>query len=237
MPDIYVAPKSSKKHDHESKVEHVHGPDCGCKEHKQKPESDVKWWHKVLIDVGETSQKAWGSSYCVSPPKDYSFITQQPDEEIVLMLRAHPVTNVPWILITFGMLVLPTLLGLTGIFTNVPLRFMFVGQLVWYLITLMFALEKFLDWYYSVFIVTDQRIVDIDFLNLLFRVVTQTNLNHIEEAAMVTGGFLRSLLQYGDVIITTASESPSIEAEAVPFPDKVVDIINRLAKQLEDNTP
>jgi len=50
---------------------------------------------------------------------------------------------------------------------------------------------------------------------------------------MVTGGFIRSMFQYGDVFVTTASEKPTIEALGVPWPHKVVDIISRLAEELE----
>ena len=92
---------------------------------------------------------------------------------------------------------------------------------------------KVLYWFYSVFIITNERIVDIDFYNLMFRIVTYANLNHIEEPASVTGGFIRSLFKYGDVWVTTASEKPTVEALGVPYPDKVVEIISRLSEELE----
>jgi membrane protein YdbS with pleckstrin-like domain len=195
-----------------------------------------KQWWKVVVDdvlekVGEHPRSAMGGSFVVRPR--CTFINQQEDEEVVLLLRAHPFTNIGWILLVTFMLILPGALSLTGIFDSVPGNFLFVGRLVWYLATLMYAFEKFLFWYYSVFIVTNERLVDIDFTNLLWREVTNTNLNHIEEPEMITGGFVRSLFQYGDVNVTTASEQPSIEALAVPWPDKVVDIISRLSEELE----
>ncbi|KKU95304.1 MAG: hypothetical protein UY27_C0023G0012 [Candidatus Gottesmanbacteria bacterium GW2011_GWA1_48_13] len=136
-------------------------------------------------------------------------------------------------LLTIVMLVLPGILLATGIFAAVPGKFVLVGRLTWYLVTLMYAMERFLYWYYSVFIVTNERLVDIDFENLMYRTVTYANLNHIEEPAMMTGGFIRSMFQYGDVVVTTASEQPTIEALGVPWPQKVVDIISRLAEELE----
>lgn len=187
--------------------------------------------HKVLTDTGERPRKAMLGSYVVYP--GLKFITQQEDEEVALLLRAHPITNVGWILVTLGMVLLPGILLSTGIFAGVPGRFLFVGQLVWYLMTFVYAFEKFLYWYYSVFIVTNERLVDIDFTNLLWREVTYANLNHIEEPEMVTGGFIRSLLQYGDVNVTTASKEPSVEALGVPFPDRAIDIISRLSEELE----
>ena len=193
------------------------------------------WWKKVVDEVlekvGEEPRRAMLGAFCVRP--DQKFMTQQEDEEIVLLLRAHPITNLGWVLLVILMLVLPSVILGTGVFAAVPGKFILVGKLVWYLVTLMYAMERFMFWYYSVFIVTNERIVDIDFDNLMYRQITYANLNHIEEPEETTGGFLRSMFQYGDVSVTTASEKPTLEANAVPYPDKVVDIISRLAEELE----
>lgn len=211
MPDIYVAPR----------------PEAAAGQQTKRWRQVIE---QVLDRVGERPRMALLGAYCVLPP--LRFVTQQEDEDVVLLLRAHPITNLGWILLVAVMLVLPGILLATGMFADVSGKYVFVGRLAWYLVTLMFAMEKFLYWYYSVFVVTNERLVDIDFENLLYRVVTYANLDHIEEPAMVTGGFIRSLFQYGDVFVTTASKMPSVEALAVPRPQKVVDIISRLAEEL-----
>lgn len=186
---------------------------------------------EVLEKIEETPRNGVWGAYCVRPGTN--FITMQEDEEIILLLRAHPITNVPWILLAIIMLILPIVLKSIGVFDGIVYPFLFIGRLTWYLATLMFVMEKVLYWYYSVFIVTNERLVDIDYYNLMFRVVTYANLNHIEEPASVTGGFIRSLFQYGNVWVTTASEKPSVEALSVPYPDKVVGLISRLSEELE----
>lgn len=200
-----------------------------------KADKPKPWWkeviNQVLIDTGERPRRAVWGAYCVYP--GMRFVNQQQDEEIVLMLRAHPITNVGWVLLSLIMFVAPGLLLATGMFAAVPGKFILIGRLVWYIMTFAYAFEKFLYWYYSVFLVTNERLVDIDFHNLLYREITFANLNHIEEPESVISGFVRSLLRFGDVMVTTASEQPSIEALGVPYPDKVVDIINRLSEELE----
>ncbi|KKU57325.1 MAG: hypothetical protein UX80_C0019G0017 [Candidatus Amesbacteria bacterium GW2011_GWA2_47_11b] len=170
------------------------------------------WWKKVVDEVlekvGEEPRRAMMGAFCVRP--DQKFMTQQEDEEIVLLLRAHPITNIGWVLLVILMLVLPSVILGTGVFAAVPGKFILVGKLVWYLVTLMYAMERFMFWYYSVFIVTNERIVDIDFDNLMYRQITYANLNHIEEPEETTGGFIRSMFQYGDVSVTTASEKPTL---------------------------
>jgi hypothetical protein len=186
---------------------------------------------EVLERTGEIrGSRVWGS-YVVWPNK--RFVNEQTDEEVVLLLRAHPITNIGWEILTVVMLVLPELLELTGMFNGVPTGYMFVGKLTWYLITLGFAFEKFLYWYYSVVIITNERVVDIDFVNLLHRVVSYAALNHIEEPSMVAGGLFRSLFHFGDVHVATAAEAPSVEAYAVPYPDRVVRVISELSEELE----
>ena len=193
------------------------------------------WWQEVVAEVlekvGEKTGKSMLGAYSVRPGS--KFITQQEDEEIVLLLRAHPITNIPWMLTVLAMLILPSIFMMTGAFAAVPGKFIFVAQLMWYLAILAFSMEKLLGWYYSIFIVTNERLVDIDYFNLMYRHVTYANLNHIEEPTMVMGGFVRSLFQYGDVLVTTASEVPTVEAKGVPHPDKVIDIISRLSEELE----
>src|SRR3989344_3883938 len=186
---------------------------------------------EILRKAGEMPRKALWGAYSVRPGK--KFINEQMDEEVVLLLRAHPVTNSGWILLVILGLILPGLLVVIGIFEPVPAKFVFMGRLIWYLGVLGFGLEKFFNWYYSVFIVTNERLVDIDFINLLYRVVTHVNLNHIEEPSMTTGGLARLMFHYGDVTVSTAAENPNVEALKVPYPDKVVAIVSELAEELE----
>ena len=161
------------------------------------------------------------------------FINEQEDEEIVLLLRRHPVTNIKWLLIALGMIILPELLTAIGMFAAAPARFLLVGRLGWYLVIIGYMMEKFLDWYYSVFIVTNERLVDIDFMNLLTRQISYANLNHIEEPSMISGGLFRSMFRFGDVTIATAADEPGLEASAVPYPDRVINIISELSEELE----
>ena len=186
---------------------------------------------EVLKRTGEVRGSHMWGSYVVCPNK--KFVNEQSDEEVVLVLRAHPITNLGWMALMVGLLVLPEVLTASGMFAVVPANFMFVGRLTWYLVTLGFSFEKFLYWYYSVVIITNERIVDIDFVNLLHRVVSYAALNHIEEPSMVSGGLFRSLLHYGDIHVSTAAEAPSVEAHAIPYPDRVIKVISELSEELE----
>jgi hypothetical protein len=227
MPDLYVASEKTPE------VAPPPPPVSSSPESGDAPDSDkVKAVISgVLRRVGEVRhQELWGS-YCVCPGK--RFVNEEEDEEVVLLLRAHPATNLHWMFMAVLMVLLPGVLEMTGVFGGIPGKFVFIGKLAWYLMTMGFCLEKFLDWYYSVFIVTNERIVDMDFWNLLYREVTFINLNHIEQPQMVSGGFIRSFLHFGDVTVSTAAEESGAEALGVPYPEKVVAIISELSEELE----
>jgi len=199
------------------------------------PEKRKVWWQeaskRMIKEAGEFPRRELWGAYHILPGE--KFVTQQQDEEIALLLRSHPITNISWILLAVVMFLVPILLFGTGILHPVSFQYRFVGILTWYLFVLTFSFEKFLQWYYSIFIVTNERIIDIDFNNIMNKQMTTANLNHVEEPEMSTRGFIKTMFQFGDVSVQTAGEVLTIEAIDVPHPQKVVDIISRLSEDLE----
>jgi hypothetical protein len=229
MPDVYVA--SEKKVDQPLRSEVARTAEEDIRNETDSLERAKNVISNVLRRVGEVRHEELWGAYCVRPGK--RFLNEEQDEETVLLLRAHPITNAKWMLTAIVMLVVPGLLETIGVFSGIPGKFVFMGKLTWYLMTMGFAFEKFLNWYYSVFIVTNERVVDMDFLNLLYREVTFINLNHIEQPQMTSGGFIRSFFKIGDVTVSTAAEESGACALGVPHPDKVVSIISELSEELE----
>lgn len=161
-------------------------------------------------------------------PENLKFETMDTEEKVVLFLRKHWITNVPWILLFFVMLVVPVLVSNLSLFNSVPSNYMFIFILIWYLITTAYLLESFLTWFFNVYIVTDERIVDIDFYNLIYKEVSDANIDKIQDVTYKMGGVIRTLLNYGDVMIQTASEVPNFEFLAVPKPDKIAKVLQDL---------
>jgi hypothetical protein len=161
-------------------------------------------------------------------PDDVHFETKDKDEKIILMLRQHPIVNVKWILITLLLLTGPTLLNLFGVFSYLPTGFPLVLSLSWYLVTMAYAIEGFLDWYFNVYFITTARIVDVDFYNLINKRVSNAEIEMIQDVTYATGGVLRTLLNYGDVFVQTAAEVSEFDFFAVPNPEKVAKILDDL---------
>lgn len=174
-----------------------------------------------------------GHSHNVLSPYSYfpdgvKFISADPEEKIILLLRKHPITNLNWLSLAFLMIVAPSFFSILSPFELMPLRFQFILNLVWYLVTSAFILEQFLSWFFHVNIVTDERIIEVDFVHLFYREVTDVNLDQIQDVTVEVGGGVRTYFGYGDVVIQTAAQIPKITFEAVPHPDKVARVLREL---------
>lgn len=166
-------------------------------------------------------------------PAKTKFDSQHNEEEILLLLRQHPITQVGWIIVTIILLLLPALFSYVHFLDFLPARFHFVAALGWYLFTFGFALESFLDWFYNVYIITDERIIDVDFHSILFKNISATKIENIEDVSAETKGASSTIFDYGDVIIQTAGPIPEFEFESVPYPTKVTSFINDLIVEEE----
>lgn len=207
---------------------------------KKKQQADLKNFHKPPFkDILEKEKSIDPDVHLKRPlaafsfhPDGIDFETRESEEKVILFLRQHPIVNVPWVLGTALMIIAPTLVTGFELFESVPANFKFVFLLLWYLITMAFSLEKFLTWFFNVYIVTDERIIDIDFYNLIYKEVSDAKIDRIQDVTYNMGGVVRTLFNYGNVLIQTASEVPNFEFLAVPKPDKVARVLQDM--QLEE---
>lgn len=174
------------------------------------------------------------SSFCQDPPKNIHFQNQDDGETILLFLRAHFITNVPWILGAIILAALPPIFLLYQSFVSlffsisIPQNFITIFVLFYYLLVFTYIFVNFIHWFYNVSLITNKRIVDIDFSDLVFHDVAITKLNLIEDVNYTQSGFLRSFFNYGDVFVQTAGETKHFDFLAVPNPQKAVTIISEL---------
>lgn len=185
---------------------------------------------KIIASVKEKRSKNLFASFIALPTK-VNFETQQQEEQIILLLRQHWVMNIPWIILAMVMIMAPIVLKLIPLLFFLPPNFQFLTIIMWYLITMAFMFEKFLSWFFNIYLVTDERIIDVDFVSLTYREISDAQIEKIQDITYKTGGILKAFFDYGDVYIQTAGTVPRIEFLAVPKPDKVVKILNQLLLQ------
>ncbi len=151
-----------------------------------------------------------------------------PEEEILLFVRQHPVTNLRWLLTVclmwFSPLIFPVVLR-TSTPNPVLLSFSALLLAVWYLLTLGYAVERLLVWYFNVYLLTNKRLIDIDVHGFLHKHVAEARLANIEDVTYSSSGLAATLFDYGDVYIQTAGAEAKFDFKAVRNPLKTHDLI------------
>lgn len=168
-------------------------------------------------------------------PDGVSFTSQEYDEHILLFLRRHIITNLGWVLATIILFIIPLLLSLflpnlstITINFSLPSRFTTILALFYYLIVLGYAFISFITWFYNISFVTEKRVVDLDFSDVLYKNIAATKIDLIEDVDFTQAGFARTFFNYGDVFVQTAAAVDKFDFKAVPKPARVVNIIEDL---------
>lgn len=174
-----------------------------------------------------------GLGSILEKPIRAKFNGQESGEEIVFLLRRHWVTNLPWVFGSLVALVFPSLLfNFPEIFGIAfpSARVYFIFTLIWFLFVFGFVFERFLNWYFNVYVFTNKRIVDIDFWGMFYTEVSEAPLDKIQDVTYKMGGIFQVMFNYGDLFIQTAAEEQEFEFKAVPRPayvhDKITDYVS-----------
>ncbi len=176
-------------------------------------------------------------------PLGVSFDEQDEGEDIVLLLRAHIVTLVPAFLefIVFSILpfvVIPvgSLIGfnISGFFGATQLWILII---CWYVFLAGFVFFRFIFWYFNVYLLTNERIIDFDFRGILHKETSYANLTQIQDVSPRIIGFFGTFFHYGNVYIQTAGEKPEFEFMNVARPDDVARTILGEVRDEETEAP
>jgi membrane protein YdbS with pleckstrin-like domain len=161
-------------------------------------------------------------------PNKVCFETQDDEEAVVLFLRQHPIVNIPWVILAVFMLTLPSVFIFFPPYANLPANFQFIVTLGWYMFVFGYSLAKFMGWFFNIYILTDERIVDVDFQNIFFRKISTAKIEEIQDVNIQSSGSFQTFFGYGSVFVQTAAEVSQFEFLSVPNPDRVGKIISQL---------
>lgn len=177
--------------------------------------------------IGKRGSDSLLTSFATFPTK-ICFEAQDDDESVVLFLRQHPIVVVPWVVLSIFLLTIPSIFIFFPPFTSLPPAYQMVVSAGWYLFVLGYALARLMSWFFNIYIVTDERIVDVDFVNIFFRKISTAKIEQIQDVNIFSSGALETFFGYGSVTIQTAAEVPEFEFLAVPKPDQVGKILNQM---------
>lgn len=160
------------------------------------------------------------------------FPGQHESEQIRLVLRRHPfvfiLTTIAFVLAAL----LPAgvrLLVPEGVFPAVEgtawEALLVLGLSTYYLFLWLFFAYAWVDYYLDLWIITDERIVNVEQMGLFHRVISEQSLLRVQDVTSEVRGLFPTFLDYGHVFVQTAGEKERFVFEQVPRPDLVKKVV------------
>ena len=165
------------------------------------------------------------------------FFLKENDEKVILILRQHPITQLPWVLnaivfflfiIVFNILLKDLLFKIFSFYEILSINLLFLALVFSYIVI------NFTVWFFNVGIITDRRIFDLDFYPLTVKDFTVTELETVQDVSSSYVGVFSNIFKYGDVRLQTAGTKQNVEFLRVPYPNKVAKIISKLLLSVDN---
>jgi hypothetical protein len=133
--------------------------------------------------------------------KQKHFEDQFDDEEVLFLFRKHPVVMRKGLIL--GML--PLVLGVVpaAVRPTIGFGWFFGGLAIGAAVGILVYFPYWIAWYYSVFIVTDQRLIQITQKGLFHRTVVDLSLSQIQMVNYQIAGLQETLLGFGTIMMQT----------------------------------
>ncbi len=139
--------------------------------------------------------------------KEKIFADQLDDEDVLLVFRKHPIVMRKGLIIASVSLLLPVLYTLILTYTNTDnpptLTFFFGSIVAGLLLAVIVMLPFWIAWYYSIFIVTNQRLIQITQKGLFHKSVVDVGINQIQMVNYEIAGLQETLLGFGTIMMQT----------------------------------
>lgn len=167
---------------------------------------------------------------------DYEFKGKREGEEIILILRRHWLLLVGKIIPFILMFIAIIAMFILGpiIISRLPVE---VSNNLFNVVMSFFCLgfwlglfTMWIDFYYDVWIVTDQRIISIEQLGLFRREISELEHGKIQDVTTEIHGVIPTLLKFGQVYIQTAGEKARFTFKQVDNPVMIRTVIMALQK-------
>ena len=163
---------------------------------------------------------------------------QKTYEKVEFIIRRHWVTFIPVIIFLIVLAVLP--IGVYFLLTNSldsylqNQAYFAAGVLlgsVYYLSIILFFYTYFTEFHLDLWIVTNDRLLDIEQKTLFARTISEVDLFQVQDITSEVHGIFPSIFNYGNIILQTAGAVPKFIFRSVANPNKLREVILNLAAE------
>lgn len=160
------------------------------------------------------------------------FPGQHSGERIILLLRRHPFVFA--VILAYFVLLVLLPIGVRLLLSNELLAALagtvweplgLLALTAYYLFLWLFLMFAWIDYYLDLWIVTDERIVNIEQSGLFDRVISEQRLIRVQDVTSEVKGLFPTFLNYGNVHVQTAGSRERFVFEQVPEPDLVKKVV------------
>lgn len=158
------------------------------------------------------------------------FPSQKTQEKVFLLLRRHWFTYFGFVAVAIIMSV--PILAVIIVWINRPEYFSaemgniaIILVFAYILFALAIMLYGFIDYYLDVYIVTNERIVNVEQNGFFRRKISELHLHQIQDVSAKVDGMFSTVLHYGNVYIQTAGERENFVFQSIPNPYRVSKLI------------
>lgn len=141
------------------------------------------------------------------------FLNLNPDEEIKYILRRHWAGFVGTVLMFFGMSLVAIILflGINILNLEFDQYKIYLAMILsgYFLFILTFLFASWINFYFDIVIVTNERMINISQEGLLSRKVSELRLRQIQNVTSQQSGILQTFLNFGLLVVETAGEGTS----------------------------
>lgn len=156
---------------------------------------------------------------------EYSFPGQYENENIILVVRRHKIILLTYAFYITLMTAIPPIFyfsiipgALSGFFYEPYGKIFILLSIIFYGFVWIVAFTIWLDYYLDIWIITDQRVIDVEQVGLFSRVVSEVDLEKIQDVTSEVHGALSTIFGFGDIYIQTAAEEKRFKMKSVPHP-------------------
>lgn len=158
------------------------------------------------------------------------FPSQKTQEKVFLLLRRHWFTYFGFVAVAIIMSI--PILAVIIVWINRPEYFSaemgniaIILVFAYILFALAIMLYGFIDYYLDVYIVTNERIVNVEQNGFFRRKISELHLHQIQDVSAKVDGMFSTVLHYGNVYIQTAGERENFIFQSIPNPYRVSKLI------------
>ena len=173
----------------------------------------------------------------------HRLIELQPGEKIEFIVRRH------WLIFALNLAIPLVMVGAFGLVSQLAKAIIpELGQAPYYNIFLLvisavllfswlLMLIIWIDYYFDIWVVTNQRLIDVDQIGLFNRKTAELNLRHVQDVSVYQQGFLQTTFGFGSINIQSAGTVVKFNFDKAPDPHGIESRILELYNAAIKNDP